>query len=724
VKDLKVNQTPARFTKGGNYGIRIFLEENLRKILKRSKVLLLIEIGIYIVVFSVFAILKYFSFHTYAFDLGIYNQELHSTLFGGRLLYSPLELLANPSGCLFGVHFSPILLVILPIYAIHPDPTTLLVFQTFVISLGALPLYLLASKRLSSEKWGLFFSTLYLLNPALEGINWYDFHPEAFLPTLFLFALYFFDAKKKAGYIASFFLALMCIEFASVVFIFMSLYFLVKMRPWKKDPTTAGRMWLLLLTILISFLWFIASLQTIHIFNQRVRPMPGEILWREIGANDLLDVPVQVVLHPARVINALLFDGWAKFAYVSILLGTVAFLPVFEPLIVICVFPWLVTALLSNFSPFYQFGDQYPAFVIAFLFYGAVLGMQKLQSSSNHGSSRKKVRMIAGILLCLSIMFCYISTPLNSKPYASNPYLSYGFPEISQHDRDVLKLLELLPPNASVLTQASIFPLLSNRVEAYLFPQSVHYPPGESFQNALYSLFAKVDFIVLDFRTDLIVAPIMLSYASNYGNFGTYASSDGSLILKRNFSGLPVFFQPINDTFDYKFFTLVNGQVVKDNDSMYGYAFMHSKSNISSDFWWGPAVFLPPGRYQATFDLKISNATEGELLYLYISRWIYGVSVEYLGTNITGNDLVFKLTTSENDNKVLTSRILSAKDFVTVNRYSSFTINFSVADFGAYEFGGATPSSRSDIFFDSVKLIQNEPSLNLTLQVHETFSTR
>jgi len=694
-------------------------KESLIRFTLKAKHVLFLEIAIYTILFSFFAISKYFALQTYAFDLGIYNQVLHSTLFDGKLLYSPVEVLANPSGCTFGIHFSPILLTILPIYAIHPGPTTLLVFQTFVIALGALPLYLLASRRLSSERWGLLFSTMYLLNPAVQGINWFDFHPEAFLPTLILFALYFFDAKKTTGFVVSVLLALMCIEYASVVILFMCLFFLVKMKPWEKHAIDIRKMWLLSFTVLISLVWLIMSLQIIRFFNPLVHPMTGEIYWREIGADSLLDVPSQVVQHPVRVINALLFEGGAKFAYVAILLGSLAFLPVLEPLIFICVFPWLATALLSNFPPFYQFGDQYPAFIIAFLFYGAVLGMQKLQSLFGNSLSKKKVRMIAVFLFCLSFVFCCVSTPLNSAPLASSSYFSYGFPEISQHDRAVLKVLELLPPDASVLTQNNIFPLLSNRLEAYLFPSNVHYPPGKSLRDAIYDVFDKVDFVIVDFEGAEIAAPAILSYASSYGHFGLYASIDGAIMLKRNYSGLPVYFKPIELVYDFKSLTLVNGALVEDINPTNGYAFVHLRSNCTSDFWRGPYVLLPPGKYQATFSLKISNPSEGELIHLCVSRVLHSISVEYLGTDETGYDLRFRLGNIDGD--ILTSRTISAPDFPRSDDYSNFTIDFSVDNLGSYEFRGYTPSSDSDVFLEEIYLAQTEASSNLTLQVQESF---
>ena len=90
-----------------------------------------------------------------------------------------------------------------------------------------------------------------------------------------------------------------------------------------------------------------------------------------------------------------------------------------------------------------------------------------------------------------------------------------------------------------------------------MFPASVHYPAGKSFGNALDDLFGKVDFIVVDFESDPMVTSMILSRVSNYGNFGVYASIDGSIMLKHNYSGSPVNFQAVEDSFNYNSFKLV-----------------------------------------------------------------------------------------------------------------------------------------------------------------------
>lgn len=698
-------------------------KEKFLRFFGKSRNILFLEIVIYAAFFSILTVVRYYSFHTYAYDLGFYNQVLHTTLFDGKLFYSPMDLIANPTGSLFGIHFAPIFFAIIPLYAVYPNPPTLLVLQSVILSLGALPLYLLASRKLDSEKIALVISTLYLLSPLLQGINWYDFHPEAFLPLFFLLAIYFFDAKKTVGYFVSVLLALMCLEFASVVFIFVSLFLIIKLEPWKKASVDTGKMRMLLATIILSVVWLIVSLQIIHLFNPLVQPLTGDIYWREIGAKSLLGIPAQALSHPERIISALQFDGMQKLFFVLVLLGSAAFLPLLEPLIVICLIPWLVPALLSNFPPFYQFNVQYTAFIIPFVAYGVVLGMQRLKASPKKLFSKKPVKAAIAVLFCFAIVFCYFTTPLNSKPYDSISYFTYGLPQITQHDQKVLKLLTVLPENASVLTQNNIFPLLSNRINAYLFPSAVRYPRGATFDKAMKNSLNESDFIVLDMKTDHIVAPTILSYLSKDADFGVYASSDGAFILKRNYTEAPVLFDTETNIYDYKSFVLNDGSVVKDVDATTGYALLHSMQNKPfSIFWSGPCVFLPPGEYTATFRLKLDYPSDGELIYLYVSSFLYKININYIGTNSDGYHLNFSLSTNE-ETKIYAERILYASDFNQSHTYYEFPLNFSASEFGAYEFRGTRTTNTSDIFLDHVIVTQTKPSANMTAQIQQNFPT-
>jgi len=94
----------------------------LREILcsaRYTEYIVVLLIVAYTVIFSYFSILKHEAFLSTGWDLGVYEQALWTTLNHGKLFYYTPDLAFNPGGILFGLHFSPILFLILPIYAIY-----------------------------------------------------------------------------------------------------------------------------------------------------------------------------------------------------------------------------------------------------------------------------------------------------------------------------------------------------------------------------------------------------------------------------------------------------------------------------------------------------------------------------------------------------------------------------------------------------------------------------
>ena len=162
---------------------------------KADRIALLLIVA-YTVFFSGYTIFMHYAFKTYAWDLGIFTQSMWSTINLGRPFYYTIEAAANPSMNFMGAHFSPVLLLVVPIYALYQSPLTLLVLQSFVIGLAALPLYWIAERKLQSKLWGLTFAVAFLLHPALHGMNCFDFHVEAFIPLFFFLAFHYLDTKQ------------------------------------------------------------------------------------------------------------------------------------------------------------------------------------------------------------------------------------------------------------------------------------------------------------------------------------------------------------------------------------------------------------------------------------------------------------------------------------------------------------------------------------------------
>ena len=95
-------------------------------------ILLCLSIFSYTVIFSLFTIYKHKTFNTYAWDLGIFNQAFWTTTKLNKIFYYTAELYFVKSGSFFGVHFSPILYLLVPFYSLYPHPETLLILQSLI----------------------------------------------------------------------------------------------------------------------------------------------------------------------------------------------------------------------------------------------------------------------------------------------------------------------------------------------------------------------------------------------------------------------------------------------------------------------------------------------------------------------------------------------------------------------------------------------------------------
>lgn len=121
--------------------------------------------------FSFFSIQNHHALGTRTFDLGIYDNILWLTGHGNLLGSSFLR-----SGSHVSAHFDPILILFSPLYLLYPRAEFLLVLQSVWLALGAVPLYVLARRKLDSAWVAAALVLVYLLYPALHGANMYDFH--------------------------------------------------------------------------------------------------------------------------------------------------------------------------------------------------------------------------------------------------------------------------------------------------------------------------------------------------------------------------------------------------------------------------------------------------------------------------------------------------------------------------------------------------------------------
>jgi uncharacterized membrane protein len=570
-------------------------------------------------------------FLTSGFDLGIFNQAFHTTLFDGKLFYETGDLSFNPGGSFFGVHFSPILFLLLPFYAIYPSVEILLVMQTVILALGAFPIYWMSRDKLG-KKVGLMVSIVYFVYPPLFLLNLNDFHLEAFTSTFFLFSVYYFEQEEWMKFSALMILTMLTVEFAPIIGVSMALYGLLLYSKNKfKDRKTARKY--IALTVLVSAVIFVLALKTKEYFNTYTSPLPS---------------PFHFMLSdPARILNVIFNDWDKKMFYLINFLGPLAFLPLLalEPLIM--AFPWIFAGFSSTYQFYYSVYFQYTGFVIPFVFVALPKAIERLNNLQN---SRK---IFSVILLCTTIFAVYL-------PVGQGSPWNYQLPIINERVELMREILPLIPPNASILTQSDIFPHVSNRAEAYMYiPTSTN---------------VSVDYVLIDVASEFYAwqqpaifgdrdPPIEYTIeVLKNRTFGILASAKSIVLLKRGYAGEPAMFVPYVASFNYKNLILDSGSVIEDPTSTSGRVLVHSATHTKGMLWHGPWIELPFGLYKATFVVKVDNASgarESDHLLtveatassgedLLANKYVYGINAPHSGDwfNVTR---IFGLTMPAED---------------------------------------------------------------------------
>lgn len=126
-------------------------------------------------------------------DLGFFDQAVWGTLHGQWFLDTN-NTFGRPINWL-GCHFNLFLLLFVPLYAIWPTAEWFAFAQAIALSVTAWPIFIIASRVHGSERTGLLWAVIYLLNPFLLSAAAWDFHPVTLAVPLIAGALLAIEKK-------------------------------------------------------------------------------------------------------------------------------------------------------------------------------------------------------------------------------------------------------------------------------------------------------------------------------------------------------------------------------------------------------------------------------------------------------------------------------------------------------------------------------------------------
>ncbi len=341
----------------------------------------LIIVSTAFVLFSAFFIYilwhRTYSYCSPNFDMGIFAQMLDNLAEKGvpETTCERGNLLSH-----FAVHFSPILYLLIPFAWIFKSLDVLIFAQVLVPFSAVFPIFLICRKKGLKNIHGVLFSLLFLLYPAMSSGGFYDFHENAFLTPLIIWALYFIEIEK---YIPAFAFALgvlMVKEDAALYVGFISLYVFFGKKKYLKAS-------LMLLMTVLYFLFALFMLKTFgegNMLGSRYDNIVGDG-----GFTDLIRVfLVNPALYAKEVIVAKndLFSTppqlWDKLLYICAMLLPLGFLPLLtnriSRFLLIC--PMLVINLLSQWIYQYDLTFQYSFGSGALLFFLAVINFADIYS--------------------------------------------------------------------------------------------------------------------------------------------------------------------------------------------------------------------------------------------------------------------------------------------------------------------------------------------------------
>ena len=421
---------------------------------ERARRWVVLGIAAYAVAFSVYSLLRYYSFRTLYYDLGIFSYSMSQVLHGAQGL--PTLLFPSTPGHIG--HFSPILVLPLALYAILPSPATLLVFQSLLLALAALPLFELALEVLHRRDLAVAIAFTYLLYPALQGVNRYDFHVEAFVPLLAFAA----GLALVRGHFRSFLVAallLLCThEYLSIVFLWTGGVVLVYQLVAHKAAVLGAvtRRWSATAAVLGA-----AFLALEEALNVLLTPTHASVFaWLSTTTSTYTGGPL-ALLAGAGV------DPELKILYWLLLLVPLLLLPVRELRMLLPAVPWLGLTLLASNRGIYSVYSQYSALVLPFLFFAAVFAMRRpFPIPRLKISGRRWAAALVAVGLVATATIGPLS-PLNAYDGAfSNGAAPPYPPAVTAQDQGTARILGLIPTDATVLAQNELFSQVSDRAEA------------------------------------------------------------------------------------------------------------------------------------------------------------------------------------------------------------------------------------------------------------------
>lgn len=410
-------------------------------------IVVLVMSGLVAYFISITTVAKHQNFGTAAHDFGLFVQMYHSLITDGTAVTSSeRDVLMSH----FRIHASYIFYTLVPIFKLIPKPETLLVSQAILAMGGVIPLFLIA-KRHNMKGFSLIFMCMaYAFSIGLVAPCYYEFHENAFLPTLIMWLLWAVDRKNYIMfYIMS---ALVCIVKEDcplyVACIAMYMFF--------EHKGSAKRMHGIIMALLsMGYMIFITDWLTKNGDGQFMMNTRFSILMID-ETGGLAEVVKNVIADPAYLFSLLVRDDTRIF-FIQVM-APMMFVPFFTKKLrrYLLMIPFIVMNLVIGAGYGYaaNVNFQYIFGPVVMLLYMCILNLDDMSQRSKHDIP---------VILGTAAMIMTIGTCTQH----------LGYVEYNKTNKEYLnsveQMLDDLPLEASIGTDTFLIPHIADHKHAYIF---------------------------------------------------------------------------------------------------------------------------------------------------------------------------------------------------------------------------------------------------------------
>ena len=416
-----------------------------------SGIVVLIAAGLVCFFVALTTVYRHKTFGTACHDFGLFVQMYHSLT---ENLTAVTTCERDYTVSHFLVHASYIFYALVPVYKLFPYAETLLVCQAILAMGGIVPMFLIAKRHNFKGVSLIFMGFAYVFCIGLIAPCYYEFHENAFLPTLLMWLLWAVDGKKIIPFYI--FSVLTCIvkEDAPLYIVCIAMYMFFR------DKGSVKRLHGIIMAAL-------AGSYMIIITNYLTKNGDGQMMTSSRFGNLMIDpeggfaeVIKNVLADPAYFFSLLIQEHSMEF-FIQVMLPLL-FLPFFTKKIhrFLLMLPFVIMNMVIGAGYGYacSIGYQYIFGPVCLLLYMCIINLDDMGAAKKHDLP---------ILMGSAAMILTIGT----QSHNIGSYESYKNEEENgaKYYSTLESMIQSVPEDASLAIDTWLLPHAANRDRGYLF---------------------------------------------------------------------------------------------------------------------------------------------------------------------------------------------------------------------------------------------------------------